>query len=243
METDTDADIDNELTVDTFGEPRICLNDCLPPEIVTMVFKYLDCTSLTKAAMTNKFWYKLFTSKEIQKSFKIECMELFNKNGLYSASKKYLETFHDWKHMFIYRPRVRSDGVYFARVNYWHDGLTEFGAYNPLHMVTYYVLLQFSPKGRIVYAQSHFEPEKFLEKISKKKVPFDNGVYYVKNNTLNIEIHRGKYTYCHSYKFLGRMYEHSDSFVLESKHIINVESQTFTPIKEKHGKTVLEFTK
>ena len=109
MKFSEDPSIENEQTVDPYMEPQEGVNwsEELPPEIVILIFKYLDCKSLVKTAMTNSFWYELFNSKDIQKCFKNECKALFEESGLYSATKKYLTQFEDWKHMFIYRPRIR----------------------------------------------------------------------------------------------------------------------------------------
>mmetsp|Transcript_6873 Transcript_6873/g.6023 ORF Transcript_6873/g.6023 Transcript_6873/m.6023 type:complete len:96 (+) Transcript_6873:203-490(+) len=93
--------------------------------------------------MTNSFWYELYTSKDIQKCFKNECFDIFDKKELYSATKRYLTQFGDWKNMFIYRPRVRCNGVYISKVEYWHDGLQEFGDIVPLHKIEYYHFLSF----------------------------------------------------------------------------------------------------
>lgn len=235
---------ESELAINMMEEPPIAINDCLPLEIVTMVFKYLDCKSLTKAAMTNKFWYELLNSKDIQKSFKNECMELFDNRHMYAATKKYLVQFEDWKNMFIFRPRVRCDGIYFADVKYWHDGLTEFGDYNPIHMIKYYVFLQFSSDGKMIYAQTSLEPEIFLEKLGRKKIKVDEGIYYIKNRTINIEIQKGRQAFCHTYRMEGKVNAPSDNFVLTSKYILDVESQTCSTLREKnHGKAVFEFTK
>lgn len=238
-----DESLENDLTMETIGENKIHWSENLPPEIVILIFKYLDCSSLTRVSMSNTFWYSLFNSKDIQKVFKNECSDLFDKSGLYTASKKYLLQFQDWKHMFIYRPRIRCDGVYISEVSYWHDGLTEFGDYHPLHRVTYYMFLHFQPDGRVVYAQSPMQPEKVLEKLERKKVPFDEGSYYIKNRVLHVELHKGKYTYYHNYEFLGKMHQHSDAFLLKSKHCLNVEAQSFMNIKLGHGKATFEFSK
>lgn len=245
--TGQDQCIDNDATIDTAdNEERIWgveWSENLPPEIVILIFKYLDCTSLTRTAMTNSFWYSLFNSKDIQKAFKNECSEIFESKGLYTATKRYLVQFKDWKNMFIYRPRIRSDGIYFSEVEYWHDGLAEWGHYNPIHKVTSYLFLQFSSSGEVYYTSTPLPLDKFLNKLKRRQIDLDEGRYTVKNNMINVEIYKGNNTYCHTYEMEGKMGEVSDRFVLLSKHIINTVTQFFSKLKLQHNKAVFEFHK
>ena len=165
-----EEDYQNYLEIDTVWEEgtKHSWSESLPPEIVVFIFKFLDCKSLTKVALTNTYWHELFTSKDIQKWFKNECFEIFDRSGVYSATKKYMTHFKDWKNMFIYRPRIRWDGVYFSKVEYWHDGLVEFGDINPVHKVVYYIFLCFTSDGKMCHGASHLEPDIFLEKLKFK---------------------------------------------------------------------------
>eukprot|EP00345_Euplotes_harpa_P005370 CAMPEP_0168325834 /NCGR_PEP_ID=MMETSP0213-20121227/4930_1 /TAXON_ID=151035 /ORGANISM="Euplotes harpa, Strain FSP1.4" /LENGTH=201 /DNA_ID=CAMNT_0008328407 /DNA_START=247 /DNA_END=852 /DNA_ORIENTATION=+ len=193
--------------------------------------------------MTNTFWYTLFKSEDIQLAFRNECKKIFRDSGLYTASKRYIGQFKDWKQMFIFRPRVRFDCPYMATVKYWHDGMAEFGDSRPLHLVTVHIILQFSPDGTVVYGQGSLEPEKFIERINRNKYKLDKGEYYVKDGRIFVEVRKGKNTYCYSYLFHGRINQHSDSFELLSKHIVNVESQSFTPLRMNHTKPIFELAK
>lgn len=185
----------------------------------------------------------MFNSKDIQLAFKAECKEIFEKEGLYTATKSYLKEFENWKNMFIYRPRVRCDGVYFSQVQYWHDGLTNFGHYNPIHQVTFYIFLCFMPKGEVLYQQTLLEPEEFLEKVNRKKIQLDIGRYWIKNRRICVEIPRGKTTYCYEYLLQGKMNAPSDVFTLKSKSLINVEDQDYMALKMVHSTANFEFTK
>ncbi|CAI2376803.1 unnamed protein product [Moneuplotes crassus] len=234
-------ELENDLTLDTAHDEVISWSEDMPRDIVIFIFKYLDCKTLTKVAMTNSFWYELYTSKEIQKCFKIECLDLFEKTGIYSATKKYMTIFQDWKNMFIFRPRVRCDGAYFAKVEYWHDGLTEFGDYHPIHKVTYYNFLCFRQDGKVCYTSTHYEPQIFLEKLKRKKVEVDFGTYSVKNDCVEVHIPKNKTIYVHKYALQGSMGNFSDSFVLKAKSMINEEAQYYKNIKLDHSKAIFEF--
>ena len=72
--------LEHDMTLETFDEDysqALCWNLDLPIDIVVFIFKYLDCKSLAKTAMTNQSWYELYTSKEIQNCFKIEWFDIF----------------------------------------------------------------------------------------------------------------------------------------------------------------------
>ena len=239
-----DDDIANEITsMNSDWHHRIQWSDWLPTEIIIHIFKYLDWTSLTKVAMTNAFWYSLFNSEDIQLAFKNEWKSIFKLSGLYTASRKYANQFLDWKHMFIFRPRVRFDGIYTSKVKYWHDGLAEFGDIKPLHMVTYFIYIHFEADGSILYCQETYELERFVEKAKRNKVKFDKGIYYINDNLIKIEITKGKNTFCYTYKMEGEMMKQSDSFELISKNIVDVEMQSFTPIRQTHKNSMFEFVK
>ena len=234
-------ELENDMTLDTYCDQAENLSAYLPQDIVVLVFKYLDCKSLAKVAMTNSYWYELYTSKDIQKWFKVECFDIFDKKGLYSATKKYLTSFQDWKNMFIYRPRVRWDGVYFAKVQYWHDGITEFGDYHPIHEVIYYIFLWFTKEGKVYHAATSLEPQIFLEKLKRRKVEVDSGTYYIRNKTINIEIPKNHSVYSHKYELKGSMNTPSDSFVLKEKTMINPITQDFQRLNLHHSKATFEF--
>lgn len=237
----TNEEMDNELTLDTICDEGVAWNDCLPPEIVILIFKYLDCKSLTKVAMTNSYWYDLFNSKDIQRCFKNECFDIFDRKGIYSATKQYLLQFNDWKNMFIYRPRVRSDGVYFSKVGYWHDGITDFGDHHPTHKITYYIFLAFNSYGQVFHTSTVLEPEVFLEKLKRKKISVEAGSYYIKNRTIYVEVPKGADVFCHRYLMHGEMNSISDSFTLKEKTLLNPVTQFFQILRLKHSKADFEF--
>ena len=240
----TEDDIANDMTtINSDWLHKVQWSDWLPTEIVIHIFKYLDWTSLTKVAMTNAFWYSLFNSEDIQLAFRNEWKSIFKLSGLYEASKKYIGRFRDWKHMFIFRPRVRFDGIYHATSKYWHRGIAEFGDSKPLHRVTYFIYIKFGADGSILYSQEACELDKFVEKVKRRRIKFDKGNYYVKDDLLNIEISRGRNAFWYLYKFEGEMFKQSDAFELISKHIIDLQAQTFTPIRETHQTSKFEFAK
>lgn len=49
----------------------------------------------------------------------------------------------DYRKMFLLRPRIRTDGVYIAKITYFRPGYSETSFTNPVHLVTYYRYLRF----------------------------------------------------------------------------------------------------
>lgn len=165
--------------------------------------------------MTNSHWYSLLHSKDIQLHFKNECMKIFEKPGIYTATKTFLQKFGSWRNMFAFRPRVRYDGIYLSKIEYWHDGLTEFGDRNPLHKIIYYMMIRFFKSGKIMYGQNVLEPEKFIELVQRGKYILDTGSFNVKNRELRAEIPIGKSWYYYTYALEGEVHNPSDRFSLK----------------------------
>ncbi|KAJ1982863.1 hypothetical protein H4R34_001560 [Dimargaris verticillata] len=57
---------------------------------------------------------------------------------------------HDWRRMFIEKPRIRWDGVYISTCYYVRSGRTENTWHQPVHLVTYYRYMRFYRDGRCV---------------------------------------------------------------------------------------------
>ncbi|KXS18638.1 hypothetical protein M427DRAFT_132580 [Gonapodya prolifera JEL478] len=63
----------------------------------------------------------------------------------------------DWRRMLIHKPRLRLDGVYISRCNYWRQGHGE-GFYTPYILVSYFRFLRFFKDGSVVSVCTSLEP-------------------------------------------------------------------------------------
>ena len=126
--------------------------------------------------------------------------------------------------MYMFRPRVRYDGVYVSKVEYWHDGLTEFGDYNPIFKVMYFMMIRFKQDGTIMYGQNVQPPEKFLEQVQRGKFVLDTGHFNIRNREIRAKVKIGKSWYAYKYLLEGVMLKPSDKFKLKSKSLVNKET-------------------
>lgn len=54
-----------------------------------------------------------------------------------------LSGYLSYRHMFLLRPRIRTDGIYINKITYFRPGFSESSMTNPVHLVTYYRYLRF----------------------------------------------------------------------------------------------------
>jgi len=72
----------------------------------------------------------------------------------------------DYRVMFLLRPRMRTDGVYIAKITYFRPGYSDTSFTNPVHLVTYYRYLRFfgaSEAYKVWWLVSSKPPKEVLE--------------------------------------------------------------------------------
>lgn len=118
----------------------------LPNEIITHIMKfaiYQDISALNSISLVCKKMYLITREQPI---WRFICERYYDRNltnGLTLEQDLSVNYYSDWMRMFIYKPRIRKDGVYISRVNYVRQGLAEGTFTQPVHAVTYYRLLRF----------------------------------------------------------------------------------------------------
>ena len=96
-------------------------SETLHEDLVFLILSYCDIETMTLASNSNKFWRQLM-KKESKHRFKTFCLETWQDTSIYSATNEFTKSFGSWRNMYIYRPRIKIDGIYSAKVMYWHRG-------------------------------------------------------------------------------------------------------------------------
>ena len=141
----------------------------------------------------------------MNQQFKSYCMEVWGpKQSLYKSVQTYLDNFSSWKNMYIYRPKIRYEGIYLTKVSYYKRGQSETGWYDPLHKVEFYLLIKFNKDGSLIYGQTPYKPLKHFEKIVKGKEKTFHGLWTIKNNLITIQVKVGMSLYEYDYLLMGK---------------------------------------
>lgn len=139
----------------------------LPDEILYRLMSYIDVDSYGICAMVSPHW-KFFTSSEM--AFKLLCERCYLKQ----SKRKFLnlDKWISYRNMFINRPRVRLNGVYFLKYRWvkkiQRDMWTEIPEGAILEQV-YYRYLSFQENGTVFYALTAAPPYEMIPRFIKMK--------------------------------------------------------------------------
>ncbi|KAJ3675179.1 hypothetical protein LUZ60_004221 [Juncus effusus] len=128
----------------------------LPDELLFEVFTRMSAYTLGRATCVCRKWKYMIRNPSLWRS---ACLKTWQICGAETNYKILLSKYDgSWRKMWVYRPRIRTDGLYVSRNTYIHTGIPEFKFTKTVHVVCYYRYLRFYPSG------------KFLSKISSQKV-------------------------------------------------------------------------
>ncbi|KAL6051455.1 HIVEP zinc finger 3b [Balamuthia mandrillaris] len=128
----------------------------LPDEVLLVIFRFLDPSSLEKAALACKHWLIVSREPVLWRSF---CLSLWKR-----CKREIWDQYgSSWRSMWLTRPRIRFDGLFVSRNQYVRPGATEFTYCQPVHLVKYFRYFRFFPDGTVYYTMSLDGPRKALK--------------------------------------------------------------------------------
>ncbi|EIW58273.1 SCF ubiquitin ligase complex subunit HRT3 [Trametes versicolor FP-101664 SS1] len=163
----------------------------LPNELLTMILRLLDHSSIERFAQVNRkarvvtldgsIWRPMVQS--VLKPPQIPTEEDFEALVL-----KYMT---DYRCIYIEHPRIRYDGVYIAVCHYIRNGVGPNAWINYSHLVTYYRYLRFLPDGQVLslLANEGLSPQQAIPLLnsSLQMKGFYIGTWYLDGTTVHIE--------------------------------------------------------
>lgn len=165
----------------------------IPAEVFLIIARWivsneLDVQSLERSALACKGFY-LFARDP--KLWRLVCRKVWGDRQLGELGGSYTS----WRQMFFYRSRLRFNGCYISRTEYFRLGDNSFQdtSYKPVHHVEYYRYLRFFPDGLCLMLTTADEPPIGVKKLksrtpSRKEIM--RGSYRLDNDRVAIALQR-----------------------------------------------------
>ncbi|KAK9456898.1 hypothetical protein V1511DRAFT_520771 [Dipodascopsis uninucleata] len=133
----------------------------LPNEILNVILRALavmDLSTFTKTTYAcKKLAYLAYSDSVLWRSL---CMKEYTRMN-YEIPIDENEAIqlwnHDWRRMFLERPRIQYNGIYISTCNYQRSGISD-SWYVPIHIVTYYRYIRFFEDGTCLIMLTTREP-------------------------------------------------------------------------------------
>ncbi|KAJ4814135.1 F-box only protein 9 [Rhynchospora pubera] len=168
-----------------FYDPAL-IHRILPDELLFEVFMRMNPYTLGRASCVCRKWKYMVRNPSL---WRAACLKTWQNSGT-EMNYNIVRTIFDgsWRKMWVYRPRLRMDGLYVSRNTYIHTGIPEFKFTKTVHVVCYHpyflvfqgriLHIQFLNFIRVIvpvqvcyYRYIRFYPSgKFLYKISSQRV-------------------------------------------------------------------------
>ena len=173
----------------------------LPIELIIYIFQWvlstdLDIKSLETCAEVCRGFYIASRSSDIWRLICLQTWAIPSYDELSSHIQSQLEnTETEWRRCFISNPRIHFHGYYFGDISYIREGERGFEdheLYRAWHVVQYYRLLRFYPRGKLVMVTTSDEPSKAVASLFQNKgtlIPGQmNGRYHIINDRVICQI-------------------------------------------------------
>ncbi|TFK39816.1 hypothetical protein BDQ12DRAFT_512503 [Crucibulum laeve] len=162
----------------------------LPDELLVLVLKKLDPTSIERFARVNKKLRVLSLDSTIWRNLVSKTYrppQIPDIEYMIPVIEKHLS---DFRRVYIEQPRVRFDGVYIAICHYVRPGLSENSWVNISHLITYHRYLRFLPNGQVLslLANEEHSPQQVIPllKPSLRMKGFFLGNWHLEGTTLHL---------------------------------------------------------
>ena len=132
----------------------------IPLEVVHRILSHLDPDTVGAMPVVSGTW-SLIPDDSV---YKVLCERVYLSQTRWKQLR--IERWPSWKHMFLLRPRIRTNGVYVLRTCYIKaphlDMWTQMPAGSVLEVV-YYRYFRFYDDGTVLYSLNHTPPNRMLE--------------------------------------------------------------------------------
>ncbi|KAJ3700390.1 hypothetical protein LUZ61_004095 [Rhynchospora tenuis] len=131
-----------------FYDPAL-IHRILPDELLFEVFMRMNPYTLGRASCVCRKWKYMVRNPSL---WRAACLKTWQNSGT-EMNYNTAQTIFDgsWRKMWVYRPRLRMDGLYVSRNTYIHTGVPEFKFTKTVHVVCYYRYIRFYPSGKFLY--------------------------------------------------------------------------------------------
>ncbi|KAJ7916231.1 hypothetical protein B0H13DRAFT_2323506 [Mycena leptocephala] len=140
----------SDLVFEPEDEQQPILLNVLPEELLILVIRKLDHTSIERFAAVSRKARVLSLDPAIWRELVVMSYkppQIANLESLVSVVTQYHS---DFRRVYIEHPRIRMDGVYIAVCHYVRPGLSENSWVNISHLITYHRYLRFFPDGKVL---------------------------------------------------------------------------------------------
>ncbi|KAI0630558.1 hypothetical protein C8Q77DRAFT_212597 [Trametes polyzona] len=163
----------------------------LPDELLVIVLRLLDHTSIERFARVNRKARVIALDASIWRPMVQQVLkppQIPTEEDLDAIVLRYMT---DYRRIYIEHPRVRYDGVYIAVCHYIRNGLGESAWVNYSHLITYYRYLRFLPDGQVLslLANEELAPQQVIPllKPNLHMKGFFIGTWYLEGTEVHIE--------------------------------------------------------
>mmetsp|Transcript_20682 Transcript_20682/g.39305 ORF Transcript_20682/g.39305 Transcript_20682/m.39305 type:complete len:311 (+) Transcript_20682:229-1161(+) len=148
----------------------------LPEEMLLEVFFRMPPQDVARAAGCCRQWRGIARSESIWRAC---CLVAWKRDGRKFNKEMVLEKYCGcWYDMWMYRPRLRFDGIYVSRNTYVKPGSAGWHNSKPVHLVVYYRYLYFHPEGTMAYKTSPHPLKQVAKEILRcKRTRPNDGIY------------------------------------------------------------------
>lgn len=165
----------------------------LPVEVFLIISQWivsneLDVLALEKSALVCKGFYLCARDPKL---WRLICLKVWGSQlGSLNGS-----AFNSWRKMYFERSRLRFNGCYISKTEYFRLGENSFqdSAYKPLHHVEYYRYLRFFPDGVVLMFTTADEPVigvRRLKSREPKKKEIMRGFYRLNQDVVTIMLQK-----------------------------------------------------
>lgn len=220
----------------------------LPDELLVLVLRCLDTTTLERFAMVNRKARVVTLDKEIWRGF----VRAIYKPPQIPIDQDLNSLLHyytaDFRRLYIEHPRIRLDGVYIAVCHYIRAGLSENAWVNISHLITYHRYLRFYPNGRVLslLANEGMSPQQVIPvlKPTLRMKGFFIGNWELVDNTVHITSlldptagSQMKYAFKMTLDLRSRPLGRWNKLDFRAYDSVEIESGEATPVPLKHERS------
>ncbi|KAF8634601.1 hypothetical protein AX17_004190 [Amanita inopinata Kibby_2008] len=164
----------------------------IPEELLVFILRLLDVTSIERFAAVCRKARVLSLDTTLWRELVLATYKPPQVSQSENVTSLIAGFLHNYRRMYIERPRIRLDGVYIAICHYVRPGLSENHWVNISHLVTYHRYLRFFPNGIVLslLANEEMSPQQVIPllKPSLRMKGLSLGTWQLIGNTVHLNL-------------------------------------------------------